>query len=234
MTEQTGSSTGVPLAPLRPIKRLPTSPASPQELPLDTGTSSRLSHLAPLPTTSRRTLDFDVETVSAGYADPNWVPSHVTAYAFSWIGEKKITVDALPIKDLFDRDVKAYFIQPLLTAIAEADVVTGHNIIRFDLPILMTETMRLGLPTLNPVLVQDTIRLPRTKGFKKGQDNLGVLLETLTKKKSLNWEEWDRAYGDPNSKVVKERVRSDVKMHKEIREEMRIRGWLMAPRLWKP
>lgn len=188
----------------------------------------------PIPRGRRRTLDFDLETVAAGYADPNWVPSHVTAWAYSWVGSQRIHVSALPVASLFDRQAKAAFLGPLLAAIRQADVLTGHNIIKWDMPILQTEMMRLGLPSLKPVLVQDTIRLPRSKGFKKGQDNLGVLLETLTRKKSLNWEEWDRAYGEDDLRTVKARVRSDVKMHKEIRQRMLERGWLMSPRPWKP
>ena len=162
------------------------------------------------------------------------MPSHVTAWAYSWVGSPRIHVSALPVASLFDRQAKAVFLEPLLAAIRQADVLTGHNVIRFDLPVLQTEMMRLGLPSLKPVLVQDTIRLPRSKGFKKGQDNLGVLLETLTRKKSLNWEEWDRAYGEDDLRTVKARVRSDVKMHKEIRQRMLERGWLMSPRPWKP
>ena len=196
--------------------------------------SPRLSRPAPIPLSTRRVLDFDLETVAAGYADPNWVPSHVTAWAYSWVGQSRIHVGALPVASLFDRHAKAVFLEPLLAAIRQADVLTGHNLIRFDLPVLQTEMMRLDLPSLTPVLVQDTIRLPRSKGFKKGLDNLGVLLETLTRKRSLNWEEWDRAYGEPDLATVKARVRSDVKMHKEVREKMRERGWLAAPRLWKP
>src|SRR6187551_823836 len=37
-----------------------------------------------------RILDFDVETVAAGFADPNWVPQKITCVAWSWIGEEKV------------------------------------------------------------------------------------------------------------------------------------------------
>jgi hypothetical protein len=36
---------------------------------------------------ARRILDFDIECVAAGYADPEWVPSHITAIAWSWVDE---------------------------------------------------------------------------------------------------------------------------------------------------
>ena len=33
-----------------------------------------------------RILDFDCETLAAGFADPEWVPNRITAIAWSWIG----------------------------------------------------------------------------------------------------------------------------------------------------
>lgn len=138
------------------------------------------------------------------------------------------------MSDLHNLEARAAFLTPLMDALVAADVVTGHNICRFDLPILNAETRYLGLDPMRPVLAQDTIRFPRTKGFKKGLDNLGVLLGVDEEKKPLNWAEWQRAYGEPDLSTVKERVVSDVVLHKQIRERMRQAGWLSAPRLWSP
>lgn len=135
---------------------------------------------------------------------------------------------------LFDREARRHFLAPLLDAIREADVLTAHNLVRHDLPVLNADFMRCGLPPLEPVLVQDTMRLPRSKGFKKGQDNLGVLLRIPEEKLPLNYEEWQAAYSEPDLATVRERVVSDVVMHKQLREAMRERGWLSAPRLWRP
>ena len=181
---------------------------------------------------TRRTLDFDLETVAAGYADPEWVPNTVTAWAFSW-GDT-VEVDALPVKYLYDRKARRRFLQPLLDAIDDADVLTGHNVIRFDLPVLQAEVMRLELPSLPRKLVQDTIRLPRSKGFKKGQDNLAVLMQVEAEKLPLNFEQWAAAYAEPGLETVKERVGGDVRQHMLIRDQMRARGWLAAPRMWGP
>jgi DNA polymerase elongation subunit (family B) len=188
--------------------------------------------LRQVPASTRRLLDFDVETVAAGYADPQWVPSTVTAWAFSW--GQDIQVEALPVADFYDVEARRAFLRPLLDALAQADVVTGHNVCRFDLPILQAECMRLGLPSLSTVLVQDTIRLPRAKGFKKGQDNLGVLLDVPLGKLPLNFQQWAEAYAEPNLHTVKERVAGDVRQHMLIREQMRVRGWLRPPRMWSP
>src|SRR5690349_13816195 len=35
-------------------------------------------------------LDFDVETIAAGFADPDWVPQKITCVAWSWVGEDTV------------------------------------------------------------------------------------------------------------------------------------------------
>lgn len=221
--------TGRRLGLLRPIEHSPPTASSSGRSEPSTLTLPRLKPVAERP---RRTLDFDIETLAAGYADPEWVPSTVTAWAFSW-GDT-IEVDALPVRHLYDRKARRRFLQPLLRALEDADVLSGHNIIRFDLPVLQAEVMRLGLPSLPTRLVQDTIRLPRAKGFKKGQDNLAVLTGVREEKLPLNFEQWAAAYSERDLGTVKERVAGDVRQHMRLREQMRERGWLVAPRMWSP
>lgn len=225
------ASTGLPLASLRPIAPSPRTESPSAQAGRST---PRLSRLKLVPTSSRRLLDFDIETVAAGYADPQWVPSTVTAWAFSWGWGDDVTVAALPVRSFYSVRARRRFLGPLLEALREADVVTGHNVLRFDLPVLQAEVMRLGLPSLRPVLVQDTIRLPRSKGFKKGQDNLGTLLDVPLEKLPLNFQQWADAYAEKDLGTVKDRVAGDVRQHMLIREEMRKRGWLKPPRMWSP
>jgi len=224
------TSTGPRLAPLRPIVRSPRTESQPSKPP----STFRLSKPETIGRRSRRTLDFDLETVAAGFADPEWVPQRVVCWAYSWVGDDHVYSDALPVACFYDKDARRRFLLPLLAVIESADVLTGHNIARFDLPVLLAETRNLLLPPLEPMLVQDTIRLGRTKGFKKGQDNLGTTLHVKEPKMPLHWAAWENAYGEPDMKTVRERCVSDVRMHKTIREQMRARGWLQAPRMWKP
>jgi len=179
-------------------------------------------------------LDFDIETVAAGFADPEWVPQTVTAWAWCWVGTTNINVDALAVADFYDLDARRRFLEPLVAAIRQADMVTGHNILRFDLPVLNADAMRVGLPPLDPVLAQDTIRLPKTKGFKKGQDVLSGLLGVEDEKLPLNWHQWACGYAEPSHASIRERVAGDVRQHMQMRERMKERGWLTAPRMWKP
>ena len=190
----------------------------------------------PLPVRSepQRALDFDLETLNAGYTDPNWTPDKIIACAWSWAGEEHIEVTC-DMQAFFNRDRRRKIIRPLLEALEEADVVRGHNILRFDLPSLNAECMRLDLPPLKPMLVEDTMKVVKSKGFKKGQDNIGALVQTPVKKLALNWQEWDDAYSEgPPWQTVRDRVASDVLQHKLMREEMKRRGWLKPPRMWRP
>ena len=174
-----------------------------------------------------KVLDFDIETVAAGFADPQWVPQKVTVIAWSWIDSEKVEVRTR-------LDGVMQMVEDFFQVYDKADMVTGHNLLRFDLPVLNSECLRLGLTSLGPKLVQDTMRIVKTKGFKKGQDNIGKLLRLPLDKMPLTWQEWQDAYEEKDWATVKERAASDVLQHKLMRAEMLERGWLLPPRVWKP
>lgn len=179
-------------------------------------------------------LDFDVETIAAGFADPEWVPQKITCVAWSWVGDDKVESRTCTPLGLFGKPSRRrQMLRPLLDAIGQADMVTGHNIVRFDLPVINAECMRLGMEPIREVLVQDTIRLVRAKGFKKGQDNLGNLLGTADQKLSLTWQEWQDAYDENGWTVIRQRAESDVLMHKQIRERLLERGLLKPAIQWR-
>ena len=209
--------------------------ARPQQKPLSESTSSttRAPSLLVPPSTPYRVLDFDIETVAAGFADPQWVPNRTTCWAYCWTDESEAKVSALPTADFYSHERRAAFLKPLLEVISEADVLTGHNIVRFDLPVLNAECLLLGLPTLGSKMIQDTIQLPKSKGFKKGQDNMSFALGVKEEKLPLSWAQWEAAYAEPDLKTVKERCASDVLMHIQMREKMKERGLLKPPKMWR-
>lgn len=193
----------------------------------------RLIPVSPEEAPPQRILDFDIETVAAGFADPQWVPQKVTCIAWSWVGSNHVESSVCEPEGLFYRPWRrASMLAELLNLIDEADMVTGHNLLRFDLPVLNADAMRLGLEPLRKVLVQDTMRLPRAKGFKKGQDNLGGLYQTTQRKVSLDWQEWEDAYAERGWPKVRERCETDVRMHLEIREGLIADGLLKPPVWW--
>jgi DNA polymerase elongation subunit (family B) len=182
-----------------------------------------------------RILDFDIETIAAGFADPEWVPQKITCVAWSWIGSDVVESRVCGPAGIFGKpERRAKMLAPLLAALAEADMVTGHNIRRFDLPVIQAEVMRLGLPSLEPVLAQDTIKLRASKGFKKGQDNLGRLYRIADEKLALDWQAWQDAYDEDGWQTIRDRAESDVAMHKQLREALLELDYLKEPRRWAP
>ncbi len=227
----TENATGQRLGRLAPIKP---SPRSEPELPRSEPSTAKLASLQPVSLSTRRVLDFDLESVNAGFEDPQWTPVTVTCWAFCWVDDvTTITVEALPPADFYNKEARRRFLLPLLAAIEQSDVLTFHNGIKYDLPVLNGECMKLGLPTLGPKLAQDTMRIPRAR-FKKGQDNMAHALGVKEEKLPLSWAEWAAAYAEPDLATVKERCASDVLMHIQMRERMREEKWLKPPRLWNP
>jgi len=155
-------------------------------------------------------------------------------WAFAWADERIVTVDALPVDSFYDKEARRRFLLPLLAAIEAAGIQTGHNLARFDVVVIQAECMLLGLPRLGPLMLQDTIRVGKTKGFRKGLDNMSHALGVKQEKMPLNWAQWEQAYGEDGLETVKERCASDVLMQLEMRDRMLEEGWLKAPRIWSP
>ncbi len=173
-----------------------------------------------------RILDFDCETRATGFGDPNWVPQEVTAIAWSWIGDDE--VECRLRCHGYKRMLKAF-----VAAYAEADIVTGHNIRKFDLPTVNAELIRSGFSPLGAKMSQDTLRdIVRTKGMKRDQENLAKQFGLPVDKVTMGWHDWQVAYQEKGWPMVRERVVTDVVQHKLLRAEMIERGWLKHPRLW--
>lgn len=218
---------------LRPLA--PSTPISPPESP-DPPSTPPLSRVRALPSDAGeyRVLDFDIETVAAGFADPNWVPQKITCVAWKWIGSRRVESRICDVEGLYrEPERRREMVAELLSLIDSADVVTGHNIIRFDLPVINAECMRLGLPVIREVATQDTMKLPKSKGFKKGLDNLGHLYKIRNQKLPLDWQQWEDAYAEEGWPIIRERCESDVLGHEEVRAAQIERGLHKAPKVWR-
>lgn len=209
---------------LVPTEQASDSPALPVQIPCFAPVVKRVE---------QRILDFDVETVAAGFADPEWVPQKITCVAWSWVGEDEVKSKICgPLGIFGDPSRRAKMLKPLLAEIAKADVITGHNIARFDLPIINAECMRLGLEPIRRVKIQDTMRLVRAKGFKKGLDNISRLYKVPGEKLSLDWQAWQDAYDEKGWDTIRRRCESDVLLHKQTRLELESRGLLKRVSTW--
>lgn len=195
---------------------------------------------APPATTTRklRVLDFDTECRPLHYSE--WRDeSQITAYAWSWAGEKKVHSGLLEHRedadDLWEHERD--LLEQFLDAFGRADIVTGHYVLRHDLPLITDHCMRLGFVLPDKTLVSDTkMALPSVKGLGLSQDNLANLLGIDEKKHHMSGRQWAEAnvLTAQGRLLAQKRVVDDVKQHKAIREEMLELGWMAPPVVWRP
>jgi len=178
-------------------------------------------------------LSFDTECVAAGFEDPAFVPAKIICVAWSWVGQDNVDSRiSTPMGVFGNPSLRRDMLAALLEQIGKAEMLTGHNIDRHDLPRINAECMRLGLQPVRHALVQDTMRLCRSLGFKKGQDNLGVLFKSPHRKLALNWQEWENAYDEDGWETVRKRCESDVIGQKFNRQILLDLGYLRPPSQW--
>ncbi len=185
-----------------------------------------------------RILDFDTECRPLHYNE--WRDeSQITAYAWGWLGQRRVESRLLEHREDADalweheRDMLGEFME----AFEAADIVTGHYVLRHDLPLLVDHCMRLGLVLPDHKLVSDTkIALPSVKGLGLSQDNLSILLAIDEKKHHMAGRQWAEAnvLTAQGRALSQKRVVNDVKQHKAIRAEMLELGWLAPPVVWRP
>jgi hypothetical protein len=182
-----------------------------------------------------RVLDFDIETrkvgfFSAGRFDPDGCEP--IAIAWSWVGKDFVQVvaqgDALPVESMLRVFLRAY---------DQADIVTGHYIRKFDLPILNTACLENGLPPLAAKWSSDTKLDMLTKaGISASQENLAAMYDLEQSKFHMNDNSWRAAtrLTPEGTKLIKERVVADVKQHKALRAALSDQGFLGSPKVWSP
>ena len=182
-------------------------------------------------------LDFDCECRPIAWYGGDFVTKQPTAVAWSVVGSGDVTVRA--IGESYDArnvlDEEAAMLYDFCRAYDDADVVTGHYIRGFDLPLLNGALIRLGMPGLGSKLSQDTkTDLVKAGGLSKSQENLGAMFELQHPKVSMNTSKWMAAnlLLPEGIELTKERVVGDVVQHMELRERMVTEGLLAPPKTW--
>jgi DNA polymerase elongation subunit (family B) len=179
-----------------------------------------------------RVLDFDTECRPLHYSEFR-DESQITAVAWGWVGENRVDHEVLE-QDLSNERA---MLERFLEAYREADVVTGHYIVRHDLPLLNDHCMRFGWGLLGRKRAQDTkTLLPAVKGLGLSQENLGTLYQLDEKKHHMNGRRWATAntLTPEGREEARKRVVGDVRQHKRLRQALIDRGYLKPPVRWQP
>lgn len=181
-----------------------------------------------------RILHFDCESRPLSFWIPDGPPTaEITAIASCWADDLgSMTVH------LLGRDEPKNMFQFFQERYAEADLVTGHYVRKFDLPLLNAMLMEAGLPQLSAKLVSDTKEDMRKKSsLPATQEYLSELFGIPAPKIQMSQHTWRNAnrLNDPNwIQRTEQRVSGDVIQHMLLRSEMIKRDLLKTPRLWRP
>lgn len=186
-----------------------------------------------------RVLDVDSETRPLNYVSQDFTFSEITAIAWAWPpsrGAHAVCLGEPGEEGAATMNVR-WMLEIFLMAWEAADIVTGHNIIRHDLPILNGACLENGLGPLSPKMVCDTyLHLKRKKGVGGSQANLAHMLGIRQHKKGMSQADWREANRlEPQGiEKTRKRVVGDVQQHVALRKELLRRQWLHEPRLWRP
>lgn len=183
-----------------------------------------------VPSRAGRVLDFDIENRPLSYLGSDFTTGEVTAIAWGWCDQKKVTVRLLgetPLRDILTEFVAVF---------SAADMVTGHYITGHDLPMINGALMECRMAPLPDVWCQDTkTQLIRSKGLSMSQESLGAMFRLNQKKESMNQIQWraaNRLTADGLAEV-RRRVVGDVRQHIALRRELLAAGYLAAPKMWR-
>jgi len=179
-----------------------------------------------------RVLDWDLENRPLNYAGEDFTFSEITAIAWKFIGEPG-PIQCLCLGEVPHRTMLLGFV----AAYVQADMVTGHNIVKHDLRLLNGALLEEGLSPLPPKLTCDTYTdLKRKGGVSGSQENLAKMLGVRVSKVGMgqaDWREANRLTPEGIDKT-RRRVVGDVKQHIALRRELLKRDWLKPPRVWHP
>lgn len=188
-----------------------------------------------------RVLDFDVECRPSAWYAGDWCSKEITAIAWRFIDEpEKATRVWLLTPSLTlasHRRKKKEGLEVFLQDYREADMVTGHFIRGFDLPLMNGALIRAGLPSLGTKMSHDTkTDLIRMSGLSKSQENLGAYFDLKHDKQHMNNHLWEIANTlvREGREETRRRCVGDVNQHIEFRQELIRRGALQPPSAWRP
>lgn len=178
-----------------------------------------------------RVLDFDTEARPLSFLGSDFVTKEITAIAWAWTHQPDDVACYL-----LGRDDPVDMLRAFLSAYNQADVVTGHFILGYDLPTINGALMEYKLPVLPDKMAHDTkCHLAKRSGISVSQESLGAMLQIEHKKVQMNqglWREANRLTPEGLA-LTKERVVGDVRQHIAMRRELLALNYLAPAKVWK-
>jgi hypothetical protein len=176
-----------------------------------------------------RVLDFDCEARPLGWYGGDLTHKEVTVIAWSWI-------PGVPEAKARTKDERSlvWMLRAFRRVYDAADMVTGHYIRAFDLPLLNAAMVEVGEPVLGPKLSHDTkLDLVKLHGVSKSQENLAAMFD-IDGKRHMTTQDWRRANRLVDVDTGVERAVMDVSQHIRFRQALIEKGLLGPPKVWRP
>jgi hypothetical protein len=178
-----------------------------------------------------RVLDFDCEARPLHWISGDYVSKEITAIAWAWTDQpENVTCYLLGQTD------PVTMLQAFCEAYRQADMVTGHFIRGYDLPMVNGSLTEYQLPSLPDKLSQDTkLDLVRRQGLSGSQENIGVMLGLEREKVKMDQRSWRDAnrLTPEGLEKTRKRVVGDVQQHIEMRARLLRLGYLAPPVVWR-
>lgn len=170
------------------------------------------------------------------------VTRQITAFGWKWADERKVRTLMLGTDGRYAADSGELLATPdahqaFVDEIGQAGLVYGHNIRRFDLPILNGWLLRLKLPMLPPLLTTDTCKdLPKRGSVSVSLENMAAMYGLPGEKLAMPQPAWEEANQLTPAGIAraKKRVVSDVVLQERLRLKLLDLGLLKTPRAWRP
>lgn len=179
-----------------------------------------------------RILDFDIENRPLSYWVPDRPTAEITSIAWSFLDSP-----FPPQVMLLGQDSAVAILEAFVEVWDQADMVTGHYILRHDIPIIQAHLVEYGLKPLGPKLVSDTkVHLIGWKDIPKTQEHLAHMMGIAAPKIAMTQAKWRDANRLTKSGLLEaqKRVVGDVVQHMELRAALIARGLLGPPKMWTP
>lgn len=185
-------------------------------------------------------LIFDLEARPTAWIGGDYVGRTMTAYAYTYLDAG----DAVVCKTLRSEGTPEERISwwqdmviEIAAAVESADLVIGHWVRGFDLPLLNADLERVGrVEPLGRLLTIDTKsdRLVGS-GLSQSLENLAFRYDTAVQKMDMRepmWEEYNLWQTERSVEWVRSRVSSDILATRELYTAMNEAGRLNGPKAW--
>lgn len=180
-----------------------------------------------------RLLTLDIENRPLSYLGQDFTTADITCIAWCF-GDNLKSLRCMALGEVDQKTM----LQEFVRAYDEADVVTGHYILKHDLGHINGALLENNMPGLSPKLVSDTkVHLRRLTGVPKSQKELSLMLGVEAGKVGMSQSNWRSANRLEAEGIAwaKDRCMGDVLQHIELRAALVKANLLTVPwQRWTP